>query len=114
MKEMVVANVGHITDRSLGFGALLTKIFKAFKTRFVSEAETKISLAISEYTLTRVGGTENLLQSLNAPNAPIDDAPEDPHDNAMTISQQHQYWTDFFDYGTRTTQLAHSMGITHG
>ncbi|CAL5350361.1 unnamed protein product [Camellia sinensis] len=60
----------------------------------MSEAETKISLAILEYTLTRVSGVENLLLSLNA-NAPIDDAPEDPHDNAMPATEQPQYWIYF-------------------
>ncbi|KAL7161253.1 hypothetical protein ACSBR2_041825 [Camellia fascicularis] len=94
MKEMLVANLGYITARSLVFGALLTKIFKAFKIQLVGEVETKLSLAISEYTLTRVGGIENLLQSMNA-NAPKNDDPEDPHDNTMPTGEQPQYWTDF-------------------
>ncbi|CAL5382415.1 unnamed protein product [Camellia sinensis] len=51
MKEIAVANLGHITGCSLVFGVLLTKIFKAFKIRLVGEVETKIPSAISEYTL---------------------------------------------------------------
>ncbi|KAL7172953.1 hypothetical protein ACSBR2_032425 [Camellia fascicularis] len=78
MKELMVANLGSISGRLLVFGALLTKIFKAFHVRLVGEAETKITSPISMYTLTRDGGVENLLGSLNVGNALIDDVPEDP------------------------------------
>ncbi|KAL7174963.1 hypothetical protein ACSBR2_028714 [Camellia fascicularis] len=90
LKEMMVTNLGQFMGRSLLFGALLTKIFKAFKIRLVGEAEIKISSAISEYTLTRVGGVENLIGSLSA-HVPPNDAPEDPHDNAMPATKQPQY-----------------------
>ncbi|KAL7243840.1 hypothetical protein ACSBR1_016125 [Camellia fascicularis] len=85
---MVVANLGSISGRSLVFGALLTKIFKAFHVKLVDETETKITSLISEYTLTRTGGAENLLGSLNVAYTPIDDAPEDPNDNAMPQNKQ--------------------------
>ncbi|KAL7238824.1 hypothetical protein ACSBR2_004845 [Camellia fascicularis] len=55
----------------------------------------KITSPISEYTLTRAGGTENLLGSINVANAPIVDDPEDPNDNAMPPNQQPQYWIDY-------------------
>ncbi|KAL7207467.1 hypothetical protein ACSBR1_029424 [Camellia fascicularis] len=80
---MVVVNLSSSSGRSLVFGALLTKIFKAFHVRFVGEIDTKITSLILEYTLTRAGGAENLLGYLNIANAPIDDALEDPNDNAM-------------------------------
>ncbi|KAL7234687.1 hypothetical protein ACSBR1_018186 [Camellia fascicularis] len=80
---MVVANLGTISGRSLPFGALLTKIFKACHVRLVGEVEMKITSPILQYALTQAGGAENLLGSMNVANAPIDDAPEDPHDNAM-------------------------------
>ncbi|KAL7203093.1 hypothetical protein ACSBR2_016413 [Camellia fascicularis] len=92
---MVAANLGSISGRSLVFGALLTKIFKAFHVRLVGEAETKITSLISEYTLIQAGGTKSLLGSLNVTNSPIDDAPEDPNDNAMPQNEQPQYWTDY-------------------
>ncbi|GMP56597.1 hypothetical protein CsSME_00021020 [Camellia sinensis var. sinensis] len=60
----------------------------------VGETETKISLAISVYTLTRAGGADNLMGSLNA-HVPPDDAPEDPHANAMPSIEQPQYRTEF-------------------
>ncbi|KAL7243039.1 hypothetical protein ACSBR1_015448 [Camellia fascicularis] len=91
---MVVANFGSIGGRSLVFGALLTKIFKAFHVRLIGEAEMEITSLISEYTLTQAGGTENLLGSLNVANAPIDDAPKEPHDNAMPQNEP-QYWNDY-------------------
>ncbi|CAL5374565.1 unnamed protein product [Camellia sinensis] len=85
MKEIVVANL-NISGRSLVFGALHTKIFKAFKIRLVGEIETKISAVISEYTLIQAGGGDLLLQSLNAP---IDDPQHD--ENAMPPPQQPRY-----------------------
>ncbi|KAL7179571.1 hypothetical protein ACSBR1_042878 [Camellia fascicularis] len=92
---MVVANLGNISGWSLVFEALLTKIFKVFHVRLVSEAATKITSPISEYTLTRAGSAENLLGSLNMVNAPIDDAFEDPNDNAIPQNEQPQYWIDY-------------------
>ncbi|KAL7265733.1 hypothetical protein ACSBR1_003503 [Camellia fascicularis] len=68
---MVVANLGTLSGRSLPFGALLTKIFKAYHVSLVSEADMKITSPISEYTLTRAGGAENLLGSINVGTAPI-------------------------------------------
>ncbi|CAL5400631.1 unnamed protein product [Camellia sinensis] len=59
-----------------------------------SETEIKIASAISDYTLTHVGGAKNLMGSLNA-HVPLDDAQEDPEDNAMPSTGQPQYWTDF-------------------
>ncbi|KAL7237506.1 hypothetical protein ACSBR2_003747 [Camellia fascicularis] len=94
MKEMMGANLGQFIGQSLPFGALFTKIFKHFKIRLVGEVETKISSTISEYTLTCVGGADNLMESLNA-DVLADDAQEDPHDNAMPLIEQPQYWTDF-------------------
>ncbi|KAL7239470.1 hypothetical protein ACSBR2_005384 [Camellia fascicularis] len=90
----MAANVGQFIGWSLPFGALLTKIFKHFKIHLVGEAEIKISSPISKYTLTRAGGADNLIESLNA-DVPPDNAPEDPHDNAMPSTEQLQYWTDF-------------------
>ncbi|KAL7264666.1 hypothetical protein ACSBR1_002599 [Camellia fascicularis] len=60
------------------------------RVHLVGETETKISSAISEYTLTCVGGADNLMGSLNA-HVPPDDAPEDPHANAMPSAEQPQY-----------------------
>ncbi|CAL5404587.1 unnamed protein product [Camellia sinensis] len=68
--------------------------------RLVDKTETKISSAISEYTLTCASGADNLMGSLNAYNppddVPPDDAPEDPHANAMPSTEQPQYWIEFF------------------
>ncbi|KAL7164544.1 hypothetical protein ACSBR2_040447 [Camellia fascicularis] len=94
MKEMVLAKIGQFSGRSLLFGALFTKIFKHFKIRLVGEPETKISSAISEYTVTRAGGAANLMESLTA-DVPSDDAPEDDPDIAMPSTEPPQYWTDF-------------------
>ncbi|KAL7191251.1 hypothetical protein ACSBR2_023346 [Camellia fascicularis] len=87
MKEMMVTNLGQFMGRLLIFGALLTKIFKAFKIRLLGEAEIKISSAILEYTLTCAGGAENLMGSLNA-HIPPDDAFENPQDNAIPATEQ--------------------------
>ncbi|KAL7175822.1 hypothetical protein ACSBR2_029414 [Camellia fascicularis] len=92
---MVVANLDTISGQSLVFGALLTKIFKAFHVRLVGKAEMKITSSILKYILTRAGGAKNLLGSLNVANAPIDDAPEDSHDNALPQNEQPQYWNDY-------------------
>ncbi|KAL7222101.1 hypothetical protein ACSBR1_023921 [Camellia fascicularis] len=92
---MVVANLGTLSGRSLPFGALLTKIFKAHHVSLVGEVDVKISSPILEYTLTRAGGADNLLGSINVANAPIVDNSEDSNDNAMPPNQQPQYWTDY-------------------
>ncbi|KAL7192886.1 hypothetical protein ACSBR2_024657 [Camellia fascicularis] len=84
---MIVANLGTLNGRSLPFGALLIKIFKAHHVSLEGEVDMKITLLISEYTLTRVGGVENILGSINFANEPIPD-PEDPNDNAMPPNQQ--------------------------
>ncbi|KAL7243514.1 hypothetical protein ACSBR1_015836 [Camellia fascicularis] len=91
---MIVANLGTLSGRSLPFGALLTKIFKAHHVSFEGEVDVKITSSISEYTLTRAGGAENLLGSINFANEPIPN-PEDPNDNTMPSNQQPQYWTDY-------------------
>ncbi|KAL7264204.1 hypothetical protein ACSBR1_002205 [Camellia fascicularis] len=96
LKEMVIANLGTLSGRSLPFGALLTKIFKAHHVSLVGEVDVKISSPISEYTLTRAGGVDNLLGSINVANELIADDPEDPNDNVMPPNQQPQYWTDYF------------------
>ncbi|KAL7161921.1 hypothetical protein ACSBR2_042409 [Camellia fascicularis] len=92
---MVVANLSILSGRSLPFGALLTKIFKAHHVSLVNEVDVKIQAPISEYTLTQASGTDNLLGSIGVANAPIADDPEDPNDNAMPQNQQPQYWTDY-------------------
>ncbi|KAL7245354.1 hypothetical protein ACSBR2_000643 [Camellia fascicularis] len=92
---MVAANLGTISGRSLPFGALLTKIFKAYHVSLIGEVDMKIISPISEYTLTRAGGADNLLGSINVANTPIANDPEDPNDNAMPLNQQPQYWTDY-------------------
>ncbi|KAL7212115.1 hypothetical protein ACSBR2_014892 [Camellia fascicularis] len=94
MKEIIYANLGQFMGRSLLFEALLIKIFKHFRVRLVDETETKISSAISKYTLTRAGRADNLMGSLNA-HVPPDDTPEDPHANTMPSTEQPQYWTEF-------------------
>ncbi|KAL7255452.1 hypothetical protein ACSBR1_009572 [Camellia fascicularis] len=92
---MVVANLGTLSGRSLPFGALLTKIFKAHHVSLVGEADVKISSPILEYTLTRASGADNLLGSINVANTPIANDPKDPNDNAMPPNQQPQYWTNY-------------------
>ncbi|KAL7252354.1 hypothetical protein ACSBR1_007023 [Camellia fascicularis] len=91
---MIIANLGTLSGRSLPFGALLTKIFKAHRVSLEGEVDVKITSLISEYTLTRAGGTKNLLDSIIFANEPIPD-PEDPNDNAMPPNQQPQYCTDY-------------------
>ncbi|THF94665.1 hypothetical protein TEA_002879 [Camellia sinensis var. sinensis] len=91
---MMVANLGTLSGQSLPFGALLTKIFKAHHVNLEGEVEVKITSPISEYTLTRAGGAENLLGSINFEYEPIPDE-EEPNDNAMPPNEQSQYWTDY-------------------
>ncbi|KAL7263530.1 hypothetical protein ACSBR1_001648 [Camellia fascicularis] len=92
---MVVTNLGTLSSRSLSFGALLSKIFKAHHVNLVGEADMNISSPSLEYTLTRASGADNLLGSINIANALIADDPEDPNDNAMLPNQQPQYGTDY-------------------
>ncbi|KAL7196241.1 hypothetical protein ACSBR1_036276 [Camellia fascicularis] len=73
---MMVANLGTLSGRSLPFGAVLTKIFKAHHVNL------------------ETGGAENLLGSINFKNEPIHDE-EEPNDNAMQPNEQPQYWTDY-------------------
>lgn len=47
MKEMVLANQGQFTGRSLLFRALLTKIFKHFKVHLADEMDIKIRSPIN-------------------------------------------------------------------
>ncbi|KAL7164089.1 hypothetical protein ACSBR2_040072 [Camellia fascicularis] len=91
---MMVANLGTLSGQSLPFGAWLTKIFKAHHVNLEGEVDVKITSPISEYTLTRAGGAENLLGSINFENEPIPDE-EEPNDNAMPPNEQPQYWTDY-------------------
>ncbi|KAL7184591.1 hypothetical protein ACSBR2_026696 [Camellia fascicularis] len=62
---MMVANLGTLSGQSLPFGALLTKIFKAHHVNLEGEVDVRITSLISEYTLTRAGGAENVLGSIN-------------------------------------------------
>ncbi|KAL7170993.1 hypothetical protein ACSBR2_035785 [Camellia fascicularis] len=94
LKEIVVANLGTLSSRSLPFGALLTKIFKAHNVSVEGEVDVKITSPISEYTLTRAGAAENLLGSINFANEPIPN-PEDLNDNGMPPNRQPQYWIDY-------------------
>ncbi|KAL7168652.1 hypothetical protein ACSBR2_038985 [Camellia fascicularis] len=90
----MVANLGTLSGRSLPFGALLTKIFKAHHVNLEDEVDVRIISPISEYTLTRAGGAENLLGSINFENEPIPDEKES-NDDAMAPNEQPQYWTDY-------------------
>ncbi|KAL7167307.1 hypothetical protein ACSBR2_037887 [Camellia fascicularis] len=83
-----------LSGRSLPFGALLTKIFKAHHVNLEGEVNVRITSPISEYTLTRTGGAENLLGSINFENEPIPDE-EEPNNNAMPPNEQPQYWTNY-------------------
>ncbi|KAL7199665.1 hypothetical protein ACSBR2_021874 [Camellia fascicularis] len=78
----------YLSGRSLPLGALLTKIFKTHHVSLVDEVDMKINSPIFEYTLTRAGGADNLLGSIDFANAPITDDPEDPKDNVMPQNQQ--------------------------
>ncbi|KAL7205933.1 hypothetical protein ACSBR2_018782 [Camellia fascicularis] len=90
----MVAKLSTLSGRSLPFGVLLTKIFKAHNVNLEGEVDVRITLPISEYTLTRVGGAENLLGFINFENEPTPDE-EEPNDNAMTPNEKPQYWTDY-------------------
>ncbi|KAL7232296.1 hypothetical protein ACSBR2_010340 [Camellia fascicularis] len=90
----MVAKLGTLSGRSLPFGALLTKIFKAHHINLEGEVDVRITSPISKYTLTRADGVENLLSSINFENEPIPDV-EKPNDNAMPPNEQPQYWTDY-------------------
>ncbi|KAL7183925.1 hypothetical protein ACSBR2_026156 [Camellia fascicularis] len=90
----MVAKLGTLSGWSLPFGALLTKIFKAHHVNLEGEVDVRITSPISEYTLTRAGGAENLLGSINFENEPIPDE-EEPNDNAMPSNEQPPYWTDY-------------------
>ncbi|KAL7264575.1 hypothetical protein ACSBR1_002518 [Camellia fascicularis] len=87
---MMVGNLDTLSGRSLPFGALLIKIFEAHHVNLEGEVDMKITSPISEYTLTRPGGAENLLGSINFENEPILDE-EEPNDNAMPPNEQPQY-----------------------
>ncbi|KAL7255376.1 hypothetical protein ACSBR1_009518 [Camellia fascicularis] len=52
------------------------------------EIDVRITSLISEYTLTRAGGAENLLGSINFENEPIPDE-EELNDNAMPCHQMN-------------------------
>lgn len=92
MREMDLVSITR--GKSLAFGALLTNILKHFKIKFLGEAESKIDSDISEYTLNRAGGGDILLNSLNAPDAPMED-PKEHHQDAMPPPQPPAFWTDF-------------------
>ncbi|KAI7980892.1 putative LRR receptor-like serine/threonine-protein kinase RKF3 [Camellia lanceoleosa] len=53
-----------------------------------------ITKPISEYILTRGGGADILMSSINIENEPIPDE-EEPNDNAMPPNEQPHYWTDY-------------------
>ncbi|KAL7250964.1 hypothetical protein ACSBR1_012896 [Camellia fascicularis] len=90
----MVAKLGTLSGRSLPFGALLTKIFKAHHVNLKGEVDVRITSPISEYILTRAGGAENLLGSINFENEPIPDKKE-PNNNVMPPNEQPQYWTNY-------------------
>ncbi|CAL5341517.1 unnamed protein product [Camellia sinensis] len=58
------------------------------------EVDVRITSPISECTLTRVGGADTLMGSINFENKPIPDE-EEPNDNAMPPNEQPHYWTDY-------------------
>ncbi|KAL7235634.1 hypothetical protein ACSBR1_019015 [Camellia fascicularis] len=91
---MMVAKPGTLSGQSLPFGALLTIIFKAHHVDLESEVHVRFTSPICEYTLTRAGGAENLLGSINFENKPIPDE-EELSDNTMPPNEQPQYWTDY-------------------
>ncbi|KAL7200738.1 hypothetical protein ACSBR1_032630 [Camellia fascicularis] len=91
---MMVAKLDTLSGRSLPFGALLTMIFKAHDVHLEDEVWIRITSPISEYTLTRAGGSNMLMGSLNLQNEPIPDE-EQPNDNAMPPNEQPRYWTDY-------------------
>ncbi|KAL7194007.1 hypothetical protein ACSBR2_025616 [Camellia fascicularis] len=84
---MMVAKLGTLSGRSLPFGALLTTIFRVHHVNLEGEVDVRITSPISEYTLTRAGGADNLMGSINFKNKPIPDD-EEPNDNAMPPNEQ--------------------------
>ncbi|KAL7181886.1 hypothetical protein ACSBR1_040739 [Camellia fascicularis] len=91
---MMVAKLDTLSGRSLPFGALLTIIFKAHDVNLEGEGWIRITSPISEYTLTRAGGADTLMGSINLENEPIPDE-EEPNDNAIPPNEQPHYWTDY-------------------
>ncbi|CAL5376781.1 unnamed protein product [Camellia sinensis] len=91
---MMAVKLGTLSGRSLPFGALLTTIFRAHHVNLEGEVDVRITSPISEYTLTRAGGADNLMGSINFENEPIPDD-EEPNDNAMPPNKQPQYLTDY-------------------
>ncbi|KAL7204271.1 hypothetical protein ACSBR2_017357 [Camellia fascicularis] len=86
----MVAKFDTLSGRSLPFGALLTIIFKVHDVNLDGEQHVRITSPISEYTLTRAGGTDTLMGSINFENEPIPDE-EKPNDNAMPPNEQPHY-----------------------
>ncbi|KAL7180576.1 hypothetical protein ACSBR1_043717 [Camellia fascicularis] len=91
---MMVVKFDTLSSRSLPFGALLTIIFKAHDVNLEGEVDVRITSLISEYTLTRAGGADTLMGSINFENEPIPDK-EEPNDNAMPPNEQPHYGTDY-------------------
>ncbi|KAI7980437.1 Splicing factor 3B subunit 1 [Camellia lanceoleosa] len=87
-----VKNVTAITlsvvASALGVPALLPFLME------IGEVDVRITSPISEYTLTRAGGADTLMGSINFENEPIPDEKE-PNDNAMPPNEQPHYWTDY-------------------
>ncbi|KAL7225092.1 hypothetical protein ACSBR1_020405 [Camellia fascicularis] len=90
----MVAKLDTLSGRSLPFGALLTIIFKAHDVNLEGEGYVRITSPISEYTLTRAGGADTLMGSINIESEPIPDE-EEPNDNAMPPNEQLHYWSDY-------------------
>ncbi|KAL7225846.1 hypothetical protein ACSBR1_021076 [Camellia fascicularis] len=82
----MVAKLGTLSGRSLPFGALLIKIFKAHHVNLEGEVDVRITSPISEYTLTGASGAENLLGFINFENEPIP-GEEEPNDNVMSPNE---------------------------
>ncbi|KAL7231110.1 hypothetical protein ACSBR2_009390 [Camellia fascicularis] len=91
---MMIAKLDTLSGRSLPFRALLTIIFKAHDVNLEGEVYIRTTSPISEYTLTRAGGVDTLMGSINIENEPILDD-EEPNDNAMPPNEQPHYWTDY-------------------
>ncbi|KAL7216071.1 hypothetical protein ACSBR1_028086 [Camellia fascicularis] len=90
----MVAKFVTLSGQSLPFGALLTIIFKVHDVNLEGEVDVRITSPISEYTLTRAGGADTLMGSINFENEPIPDE-EEPNDNAMPPNEQPHYWTHY-------------------
>ncbi|KAL7198430.1 hypothetical protein ACSBR2_020843 [Camellia fascicularis] len=91
---MMIAKLDTLSGRSLSYGALLTTIFKAHDVNLEGEQYVRITSPISEYILTRGGGADILMSSINIENEPIPNE-EEPNDNAMPPNEQPHYWTDY-------------------